>query len=145
MTYNVILFVITFNNILLSPPIVFTYYFVFDCSPFWYTKTHPSIIEKHFIYHHIDWDLLFFFFFYFCFMIIEQLAIQVFFRSKPQVGTRKAWWLSVRLAERNKYGHCMKLTSWFIIYLHLDCIRWLIWLLSEKSEALRWMIRHFVI
>ena len=59
------------------------------------------------------------------------------FQIKPLVGTRKAWWPSVRLAGCSKYGHYGKSTSWFIVYLHMDLVGWLIWSLWEKSEALR--------
>ena len=65
-------------------------------------------------------------------------------RIKPPVGTRRAWWPSIRLAGRSKYGHCGKSTSRFIVYLRMDLVRELIRSLWEKSEALGWMTRHSV-
>ena len=89
MTYHVILFVITLNDIPLNPPIAFTYHLVPDGSPFRYTKPHSFTIEKHSIRHHTCWNSLFFFFLRFRLIIIKQLAIQAFFGSNPQLKPEK--------------------------------------------------------
>ena len=52
MAYHMILLVITFNDILLSPLMVLIYHFVFDGSSFQYTKLHPFIVQKHTIYYY---------------------------------------------------------------------------------------------
>ena len=44
--YYIILLVIIFNNILLSSPIAFIYYLIFDGLFFWYIKFYLSIIEN---------------------------------------------------------------------------------------------------
>ena len=49
-SYHVISLVISSNNILLSPPIAFTYYLGFDGSLFWYTKPYLSIERNQLFY-----------------------------------------------------------------------------------------------
>ena len=51
--HHVISFIITLNDIPLSPPIALTYHFVPDGSPFWCTKPHSSICWKSTLLHHI--------------------------------------------------------------------------------------------
>ena len=55
---------------------------------------------------------------------------------KLPVGTRRAWWPSAWLVRCSKYGHYGKSTSWFIVYLCMDLVRWLIRSLWKKSKAL---------
>ena len=58
MTYNVILLVITSNNIPSGPPIAFIYHLIPDGSPFQYIKPHPSIVEKRTSRYSICWKVL---------------------------------------------------------------------------------------
>ena len=148
MTYHVILLVITSNDIPLSPLIVLTYHLIPDGSPFWYTKPHPSIIEKRTSRYPICRKAL-----HPSLYLLEftsppppslpfppynywTVGYTSLLRIKPPVGTRRTWWPTARLARRSKYGHCGKSISRFIVYLRMDFVGWLIWLLWEKSEVL---------
>ena len=150
-----ILLVITSNNILLSPLIAFAYHLVLDGSLFWYTKPHPSIVEKCTSRYPIYWKALhpLLYLLGFTSFSLPPLLLPYnywavgytsLFWIKPPVETRRAWWPSARLTRRSKYGHCGKSTSRFIVYLRMDLVGWLIRSLWEKSEALGWMTRHFV-
>ena len=132
MTYHVILLIITSNDIPLSPPIALAYHLVPDGSSFWYTKLHPSIVEKCTSRYSIYWKTLHPLSYLLEFTSPPLLLLPPYdywavgytslLRIKPPVGTRKAWWPSARLARRSKYGHCGKSTSWFIVYLRMDLI-----------------------
>ena len=155
MINHVISFVITSNDILLSPPIALTYHLVPDGSFFWYIKPHLSVVEKCTSRYPIGWKTL-----HPSSYLLRLTSSPPFlppslynywtagytslFWIKPLVGTRKAWWPSARLAGRSKYGNCGKSTSQFIVYLCIDLVGWLIRSLWEKSEALGWMMRHSV-
>ena len=155
MTYHVISLVITSNDIPLSPTIALAYHFVSNGSPFWYTKPHPSIVEKRTSRYPICWEALhpssyllgftspppFLLLLPYNYWTVSYTNL---LRIKPSIGTRKAWWPSAQLVGCNNYGHCRKSTSWFIVYLRMDLVGWLIWSLWEKSEALGWMTRHSV-
>ena len=150
-----ILLVITSNDISLSLLIPLAYYLVLDGSPFWYIKPHPSIIEKRISRYLICWEALHPSSYLLGFTSplpsppfspynYWAVGYTSFFWIKPPVGTRKTCWSSARLVGRSKYGHCRKLTSWFIVYLRMDLVGWLIRSLRKKSKALGWMTRHSV-
>ena len=147
MTYHVISLVITFNDIPLSLPIALAYHLVPDGSLFWYTKPHPSNIEKRISRYPICWEALYPSSYLLGFTSPPPPPLfppynywVVGYTSllwiKPPVRTRKTWWPSVRFAGRSKYGHCGKSMSWFIVYLRIDLVGWLIRSLWEKSKAL---------
>ena len=146
-------FVITSNNILLSSPIAFAYHLVPDGLPFWYIKPHLSIVEKRTRLYPIYWEAFYLTSYLLGFTFLPlppslppydywAVGYTSLFWIKSPVGTRRAWWPSVRLARRSKYGHCGKSTSRFIVYPRMNLVGWLIQLLWEKSEALGWMTRH---
>ena len=140
MTYYMISLVITFNNISLNQSIIYAYYFVLDSLPFWYTKSHLFIVKKCTCCYPICWEV---------FHPLSYLLELTFFPLHPSlppynywavgytslfwikllVKTRKAWWPSVWLTGRSKYGHYGKSMSQFILYLYIDLVEWLIWLL----------------
>ena len=122
---HVILLVISSNNIPLSLPIAFTYHLISDNSLFQYIKAYQSIIEncvfyiallrsipavilfveKHTIRHHIllrltSSPLFFLLPFYNYWAVGFKIAIswfKDFFRSCPQLRTKKTWWQITRL------------------------------------------------
>ena len=147
MNYYVILLVIISNNILLSPPIALANHLIPNGSLFWYTKPNPSNVKKRTSQYSIYWEALHPSLYLLGFTSLPPppplppynywaVGYTTLLWIKPPVGIRRAWWPSARLAGRNKYGHCGKLTSWFIVYLYMDLVKWLIRSLWEKSEAL---------